>query len=236
MRENQTAILIFTRLLKDEVREKMLHDSHIAKTIQLFENLNRKIKTTVSQTNFPAFVISGDQQKGENFQQRYKNSIQSVFDKGFERVICVGNDSPEITPEIFELIEQNLTKKELVFGKTQRGGIYTLGLTRKGFEALDFEHLPWQTNHLAAAFEKLSSTFCQKGGYQLPQILAELNTAIDLSNFITFIKMDKVSLLLMENLFGLTRSKQFILTETLEEYSEYSNTAFSLRGPPVVAA
>lgn len=69
-------------------------------------------------------------QTGSSFNKRFNNAISKTFQLGYEELIIIGNDSPDLTTQ--HLIEtlKNLSKAKIVVGPSQDGGIYLLGLTK----------------------------------------------------------------------------------------------------------
>ena len=107
----------------------------------------------LSSLGIPVYSPTPQNQSGESFGEKLSNSIQDVFDKGFEKVIVVGNDCPLLNKAMIKRAYQNLQNNHVVIGPDKRGGIYLLGLTKKHFTKKDVEQLPWQTANLTAALQ-----------------------------------------------------------------------------------
>ena len=141
--QHTTAILVFANSATEELRHK-----NIVRGSRLFDLLTRHTLSTVKRTGNPFFHISEDEQLGGSFGERFVNAIQSVFDKGFEKVITIGNDSPNLTKAHLDTALSNLETNKSVIGPSADGGFYLMGLHRTDFQKSDFESLSWQTSQV----------------------------------------------------------------------------------------
>lgn len=153
-----TAILIFTNSADKEAERKSFL------SVNILSKLNRQILKKVVKTKLPFFVISDEKQVGDSFGERFTNAIESIFKKGFQNIIAVGNDTPHLKTK--HLLEANyqLEKKNTVLGPSKDGGFYLLGITKSLFNKQSFLSLPWQTSSLQKVFSKKISknvnTYC----------------------------------------------------------------------------
>lgn len=150
-----TALLLFLRNEQDEARYKPLAGSQKA-SAALFRRLNRYAIQQARRTGLPLFIIQGDQQEGATFGERLANAYQSVFELGYERVIAIGNDCPELNTGLLLQAAGALEQHGLVLGPTQDGGAYLIGLQRTAFDRAAFANLPWQTDTVYEALEALA--------------------------------------------------------------------------------
>lgn len=65
------------------------------------------------------------------------------FQEGHERVVLLGTDSPHVPLEYVEEAFELLIENEAVFGPTEDGGYYLVGLSRRTDHL--FEDIPWST-------------------------------------------------------------------------------------------
>jgi len=139
----EVAILVFANSSVEELSTKC-----IPKSGRFFDALTDRTLATVKKTQFPYFLITERQQSGSSFGERFTNAIQSVFDKGYERIITIGNDTPLLqTAHITETARQ-LAEGKTVLGPSVDGGFYLMGLHKSQFSASQFEKLSWQTASL----------------------------------------------------------------------------------------
>ena len=152
--EHKTAILIFANSPEEDGKQK-----RIAKSDSLFSELNRQTLLKVEKTKLPFFQITQEKQSGRSFGERIVNAIQHVYDSGFDNVIAIGNDSPQLKTTHLLETNANLAKGKTVIGPAFDGGFYLLGLNRTNFNASLFKRLPWK---LLTLFTQLSSLFESK--------------------------------------------------------------------------
>ena len=147
---NKTAILIFANSsLKDELRKG------IPNSTALFSALTENILIKVENTGLPYFIYDEQVQIGSDFGSRFTTAVEAVFNRGFESIITIGNDTPELTSNTILSTFKNLSEGKTVIGPSQDGGVYILGFHQANFNAASFRQLPWQTRHL---FEKITVT------------------------------------------------------------------------------
>lgn len=152
---HSTALLLFLRNEQDEARYKPLAGSQKG-SAALFRQFNRYAIKQARRTGLPLFVIQGDQQVGATFGERLANAYQSVFELGYERVIAIGNDCPELSTGLLLQAAGALAQHGLVLGPTQDGGAYLIGLQRSDFDHAAFANLPWQTDTVYEALQALA--------------------------------------------------------------------------------
>lgn len=147
--QNNTAILIFANTPAQEVQYKPLGLTKSGR-FKLAQAMLQNTRNTAQASGLPIVEILSTSQRGNNFAQRYTNAIAQVFSMGYDQVISVGTDCPELsTTNILNAYKQ-LQYKEAVLGLAKDGGAYLIGLSRKAFNARQFENsIPWQTSKVA---------------------------------------------------------------------------------------
>ncbi len=91
--------------------------------------------------DFPKYV-----QEGKDLGERMYNAFKQGFDLGYERIIGIGSDLPDITAEIMKEGIHSLDESDVVFGPAEDGGYYLLGMTRLIPEI--FRNKAWSTETL----------------------------------------------------------------------------------------
>ncbi len=79
-----------------------------------------------------------------NLGTRMTNSIQNEFAVGAKKVILVGSDIPDLSPENIQTGFDILDYQDLVFGPTPDGGFYLVGTTAPTQNI--FENIRWSTS------------------------------------------------------------------------------------------
>jgi rSAM/selenodomain-associated transferase 1 len=84
-------------------------------------------------------------QRGEDLGQRMKNAFIDAFDRGFQQVIIVGSDIPDLPRAVIEDAFESLQTRDAVFGPSFDGGYYLIGFKRHTFQPQAFEGIVWGT-------------------------------------------------------------------------------------------
>ncbi|WP_194850008.1 TIGR04282 family arsenosugar biosynthesis glycosyltransferase [Nonlabens antarcticus] len=144
--------------------------------------LNDRILQTVKKSGLDFYHYSEKEQYGIGFGNRFSNAIQDVFDKGYEHVICLGNDTPQLRVAQIHTALDCLHNGIAVNGPSLDGGFYLMGISKSQFDKQHFENLPWQTSNLAAAYLK----FLDKSGIEVKILehLADLDSTEDIHRFL----------------------------------------------------
>ena len=91
--------------------------------------------------NHPKFV-----QHGDDLGQRRQNAFKDSFNKGYKRVIGIGSDLPDLNVEIMTKGLDQLKSHDTVFGPSEDGGYYLIGMTQLIPQI--FENKEWSTESL----------------------------------------------------------------------------------------
>ncbi len=144
-----TAILVFSRTITDEVKVKnfSLSKSNIKNRKVTRELIHRTICTAKS-TNLPVFTSFSSHQKGDSFGERLSNAIKGIFSNGFQNVITIGNDCPNLTTKILLQANESLQKGNIVLGPDNNGGLYLLGINKSNYSPSKFIKMAWEDSSL----------------------------------------------------------------------------------------
>jgi len=87
----QTAVLIFANSSQGERKFKSFDkgDAFVGK-------LNENILQTLKKSKLHHYFFTDKEQVGKSFGEGFSNAIKAVFEKGFESVISVGIDTPQL--------------------------------------------------------------------------------------------------------------------------------------------
>ncbi|WNH13468.1 TIGR04282 family arsenosugar biosynthesis glycosyltransferase [Thalassobellus suaedae] len=85
-------------------------------------------------------------QEGDDLGTRMKNAFLKGFNDGFERIVLIGSDLPDISALHIENAIEALNKTEVVFGPAEDGGYYLIGLNK--MHSFIFENKPWSQSNL----------------------------------------------------------------------------------------
>jgi len=151
-----------------EITEKASEALNVEKRIYFSDAINEE--------KWPK--IEKNIQKGADLGEKMKNSIKKGFEDGFEKIVLIGSDLPDISSQIIENGFDELKNKEVVFGPAQDGGYYLIGLTKP--HDFIFENKPWsQSNLLATTLYELQENNIS---YFLLEELNDIDTLEDLKS------------------------------------------------------
>ncbi|WP_165851431.1 DUF2064 domain-containing protein [Brumimicrobium aurantiacum] len=184
MREiKKIAVLLFVRNAYEELKHKALIKGESSKNVLLFKYLNKRIVNTVKDTDYNYFIIDSSQQHGRTFAERFKNAFKSIFQAGYDAVISLGNDTPQVNSKTLHDVVDHFEHNDVVVGKTNLGGAYTIGLTKYAFSKCSFEAVDWRTSHVVESIEE-RAIFQGSSFVQLDEVYTELSTHNDLNLFL----------------------------------------------------
>jgi rSAM/selenodomain-associated transferase 1 len=123
-------------------------------------------------------------QEGKDLGERMNNAFQTMFRKGYEKIILIGSDLPSITTDIVSQALQNLESKDCVIGPSKDGGYYLIALNSP-MSAL-FENLPWSSSEV---LEKTIEILDKNGlTYTLLSEFEDIDTNKELVSFYQSLK------------------------------------------------
>ncbi|WP_194767384.1 TIGR04282 family arsenosugar biosynthesis glycosyltransferase [Tamlana sp. I1] len=170
---NDAAITIYKALLNitETVTKKLESDLLIAFSEHIDDNIWAHSNKTV--------------QQGGDLGERMKNAFQNGFNKGYERIILIGSDLPNLTANHINSGLEKLKKNTAVFGPAEDGGYYLIGLSQ--MQPYIFENKPWSETHL------LELTLTELNKKQVPfatlDTLNDIDTIEDLIQFPELFKL-----------------------------------------------
>lgn len=183
MTEQHSAILFFSLTASEESKTKsFVPDGGQKGNFAVAKALIQHSFSVARKTELPIFRSSGANQRGTNFGERLANAIESVFKKGFHKVIVIGNDCPEIDTQILLNANQKLNRNVLVLGPATDGGIYLLGIQKEIYHRESFLEMAWQSEGLQISWEAYATDLGQSITWL--ETHADIDNLIDLQNYI----------------------------------------------------
>ncbi len=126
-----------------------------------------------------------DLQIGKDLGERMKNAVDATFEKGYEKIVIIGTDCPELTGGIIMNAFEYLQNNDLVIGPAEDGGYYLIGSKKLHTEI--FEDIKWSTA------EVLNETIRKLNSLQLSYfLLPELNDIDEEKDLITLTNYNKL--------------------------------------------
>ncbi|MEN2282029.1 TIGR04282 family arsenosugar biosynthesis glycosyltransferase [Algoriphagus sp. SE2] len=112
----------------------------IAKKLVYFSNyIESEFRENDSQVQF--FI-----QSSGNLGDKMCNAFLDQFEKGYDKLLIIGTDCPEINSEIIEKAFDELDQSEVVIGPAMDGGYYLLGMNR--FIPGIFKNIRWSSDQV----------------------------------------------------------------------------------------
>lgn len=133
---NESALEIYNQLceLTHEVCKEVPVDKHL-----YFSSFIPEIHPTE-----PSYFFHI--QKGEDLGERMSNAFGEMFRKGYQKLLIIGTDCPEISTQLLLEAFSLLEESEVVLGPAEDGGYYLLGMGRY-FPQL-FQNIHWSTSEV----------------------------------------------------------------------------------------
>jgi len=225
----KSAIILFAHLPHFEARSKSLsYLSSKTATKKISAYLTQHFYELSQKTTADTFLIDTYHQNGKTFGERIANAFSDVYDKGYENVICIGNDCPNLTLENLQNALAETEKGNVVLGPTKDGGTYLMGVPKEYFNKSTFEEVEWQTKK---TYQNLISLFkISKSPISITNILFDIDNGKDFYNYFKENILVKVFINIIKNLepkntlHHILSFLRLILSQTL-----------LFRGPPAVS-
>ncbi|MEQ9426731.1 MAG: DUF2064 domain-containing protein [Cyclobacteriaceae bacterium] len=139
--------MIFARSASNEARHKCFHSSFGKnENEKVAAYLNNRVIESCSNSGIPFYIVNQYSQNGATFGQRLANAYQQVFDRGYQNIIAVGNDCPQLSVKDLESAKHSLESGENTLGPTLDGGVYLIGINRTAFDFDQFQSIEWKTS------------------------------------------------------------------------------------------
>jgi len=148
--------------------------------------------------------------------------------QGFEKLIIVGGDVPELRASDISLAQYALSKGRPTLGKDFRGGSFLIGLLKDRFRQNRFAELPWQTNAIAHALKEELELNCNSDQTDIFFLgtRADCTTKHDLSGLAKRLASDSLATILNN-----PKGRVYTLETSFQTNAGFGES-LSLRGPP----
>ncbi len=147
IQQNDTALLLFSRRSEEEsLAKNFLPFGSAAKNKALTQKIIDRSIALAKNSGLPFFVWDEKLQHGNSFGERLAHAISGVFEKGFEKIIVIGNDCLTLNTNHIHQAVVALQTHEFVLAPTKKGGTYLIGLTQNNFNYKAFTSLRWQSS------------------------------------------------------------------------------------------
>ena len=104
------------------------------------------------------------------------HAFKQGFEDGYDRIVLIGSDLPDITESQINAGLQALKSNEVVFGPAEDGGYYLVGFSK--FHDFVFQNKPWSQDNLLE--ETLSELKENRVSFSTLETLNDIDTFEDL--------------------------------------------------------
>ena len=115
-------------------------------------------------------------QSGKDLGERMHNAFKEGFARGYEHIVLIGSDLPDLQPDIISEAFEKLQNYPTVFGPSEDGGYYLIGLSE--LVQFPFQNKRWSTANLLK--ETLNELDNNNISYALTGMLNDIDTFEDL--------------------------------------------------------
>ena len=222
-----TALILFTRTPQEEAaHKKIFGKSKAVKQRQLFRLLVQHAQQLGHQSGLPFFVVDSSCQQGQTFGERLQNAFAAFFNRGFAKVIAIGNDCVQLRSEDIRQAAYQLQTNQAVLGPAHDGGVYLLGLDQALFrQKPGFTEINWQT---ATVLSELQ-TWCAGSLILLPAVYADLDTFQEVKAAFAARQLPLTCMVLLAGTFN---KLAYPISRITGWFNSIYVSSYSLRGPP----
>jgi uncharacterized protein len=161
------ALKVYQKLL--EITERETRGVNAAKLVAYSEYVERD-------DLFSAGMYEKMIQAGEGLGERMCNAFEKSLEMGFEKIVLVGSDCPDIRSKHFITAFEKLESADVVIGPASDGGYYLIGL-KKVYNEL-FKGISWSSPEvLNQTMEKMEQ---MELNYTFLKELSDIDTEKDL--------------------------------------------------------
>lgn len=222
---NQTAILLFSRSATSEAKHKQLVGG-FRRNCKLLERMISRTMRLARRTNLPVFQLDERQQTGHTFGEKINNAASQIAAKGFQNLIIIGSDTPQLRLADLRKAQQELEAGQSVIGPDRRGGAYLIGVSAHQL-GKDFARLPWKTKSLCTELANFLTTDFGGRKVQFVRCLDDVNDGFDLTALIGLMAGKSCLSFLVEFIQPASNSSVVALCR------QFFVAAFGRRGPPI---
>ncbi|MBT3392754.1 MAG: glycosyltransferase [Elusimicrobiaceae bacterium] len=184
MTNNKNAIICFLKYPETgKVKTRLAKDIGDINATNFYKQIAQETVQKAKQTNADIFIFYSPPQNinlkkfktwlGKDFEYKPQqegdlgckmtNAFIEVFAKNYSKIVIIGSDIPQITPEILGRAFSLLEKGDTVIGPSPDGGYYLLGFNKNSFFPQVFENIEWSTDTVyketISKLEKFAKTY-----------------------------------------------------------------------------
>jgi len=132
------ALLFFARTPYSDTKRKSFASNKLH--MEVVSHLHIKTFQKLCETGLPVIVSNEHTQKSRSLAKNLSQAVAGVFQKGYQKVIVVGNDCPDLNNNTLQKAIKSLNEGSNVLGPDMNGGNYLIGVDKSGFCIKAFEN------------------------------------------------------------------------------------------------
>lgn len=200
------AVLIFALSQEEEIKRKPF-----LRNTLLQQDLTSHTCNIVKKTGLDYYTYSEQEQVGTSFGERFTNAIKDIYDKGYDAIITLGNDTPNLHKTHLSQAIDTLQQGKSVIGPSFDGGFYLMGLQKEVFEYQQFQEFSWNTSEVRKELYSYLNT-CDSEYLQLT-FLYDLDQISDIVNVYSALPeaFRKLRISLQKLLIGVTQKYSYLI-------------------------
>lgn len=121
--------------------QPMFGEENLEINRRFWSTLKKNVVKSAEQARIP-FVFCKDQEC-EPFADNLAVEISNLFDEGWDKLILVGVNTPNLSAETLAKSTELLKEKDWVIEPSETEGVNVLGLKAENFQLDEFRLLPW---------------------------------------------------------------------------------------------
>ncbi len=146
MEKGRTAILYFAyRPDVEAVRKPIFSDHGTQVNAHFYHCLQEELFGQLTPLGLPVIHIDDQKQRGEGFGERFCNAIEDVLNRGYDKLIVIGNDVPELKTASYQEVIEALDKGGSCIVPTESGGTGLIGIQAEDYDRGQWMNVSWQT-------------------------------------------------------------------------------------------
>lgn len=199
--DNKNCILFFVKYpAPGKVKTRLAKELGSATAVELYRNFTLDILDTLQNLNINFKIVfdppdtrilfqkwlgknySYAPQIGQDLGQKMKNAFQQGFSEGFNKVVLIGSDSPDLPEVLLRSALSVLETHDVVIGPASDGGYYLIGFSQKAFLPEVFEGICWSSHSVSMQTINILKKYLRRP-YLLP-LWHDVDTLDDLKSLV----------------------------------------------------
>lgn len=222
------AIILFSRSAQQESKEKNFsaHNSK-GRNFQVSRRLQAHTLEVIQKSGMDYYLHDETQQIESSFGGKISGAFLRAFDLGYQSVIIVGNDCPDIDQVDWTSIARDLKNGKSVIGPDNRHGAYLIGCNVDQFDAGSISNIRWQSSHTE---EDLITYFESVSEVEILDRKSDINHISDIANVLQKGAISSLVRRLLSIIDNLFRTFAYIYNNRNQR--KITRYAFGLKAPP----